>query len=146
MGRKALPKLDPAIDYSRHFFAGDEIYSRCDPQDFFPHAQPLEVEVGSGKGLFMRTASGEQPARNFLGIEIAFQYARYSGYRLAKEKRDNAVMLHGDGQKFFREVLSDACLSAVHVYFPDPWWKARHHRRRVMNEEFAQQIDRKSVV
>jgi len=142
MGRKALPKLDPSVDYSRHFFAGDEIYARADPQAFFPQAQPLEVEVGSGKGLFMRTASGEQPTHNFLGIEIAFKYARYSGYRLAKDERKNAVMLHGDGQKYFREVLSDASLTAVHVYFPDPWWKARHHRRRVMNEEFAQQIER----
>ena len=142
MGRRALPKLDPSVDFSRHFFSEEDLETRPDLQAYFEKQQPLEIEVGTGKGLFLRNASGQTPAHNFLGIEIAFKYARYAGYKLAKEGRTNAVMFHGDGQKIFRETVPSESLEAVHVYFPDPWWKARHHRRRLMNEEFCQQIER----
>jgi tRNA (guanine-N7-)-methyltransferase len=51
-------------------------------------------------------------------------------------------MISGDGLRFFHELLPDACAAAVHVYFPDPWWKKRHHKRRVMNEPFVRDIER----
>ncbi|MBI1247038.1 tRNA (guanosine(46)-N7)-methyltransferase TrmB [bacterium] len=142
MGRKALPKLKPEVDFSKHFFLAEALETQPDLQSYFEVNQPLEVEVGTGKGLFIKNASGQFPQHNFLGIEIAFKYARFAGYKLAKEGRTNAVMFHGDGQKIFRETIPTGSLEAVHVYFPDPWWKARHHRRRLMNAEFCQQIER----
>jgi tRNA (guanine-N7-)-methyltransferase len=51
-------------------------------------------------------------------------------------------MVHGDGLRIFRELLPDSSLAAVHVYFPDPWWKARHKKRRVMNEAFLKDVER----
>src|SRR6185369_8169772 len=54
----------------------------------------------------------------------------------------NAIMVHGDAERVFAERLPDDLLAAVHVYFPDPWWKKRHHKRRVMNERFIQQVAR----
>ena len=51
-------------------------------------------------------------------------------------------MLCGDGLKFFREMLPDECAVAVHVYFPDPWWKERHRRRRVMQPGFIADLQR----
>jgi tRNA (guanine-N7-)-methyltransferase len=51
-------------------------------------------------------------------------------------------MLSGDAQRLFAEFLPDRSLVAVHVYFPDPWWKKRHHKRRVMNERFISEIYR----
>jgi tRNA (guanine-N7-)-methyltransferase len=51
-------------------------------------------------------------------------------------------MLRGDGLKLFREYLPTACAIAIHVYFPDPWWKARHRRRRVMQPEFIRDLER----
>jgi len=141
MGRRALPKIESDIDLSRHFLLEEQLPNPWDPARIFDTVRPLEVEVGSGKGLFMRNASQANPDHNFMGIEIAYKYARFSGYKLAKSGSNNAVMVHGDGQKIFREILPEACLAAVHVYFPDPWWKARHHRRRLMNEEFSQRIE-----
>ncbi|MCA9226794.1 MAG: tRNA (guanine-N7)-methyltransferase, partial [Planctomycetales bacterium] len=58
--------------------------------------------------------------------------------RLAKTERDNAVMLCGDGLRLFREFLTDESVAAVHVYFPDPWWKKRHHKRRIFTDVFLQ--------
>jgi len=82
------------------------------------------------------------PDRNYLGNEIAKKYTRFAAYRLAKNERKNAHMLSGDGLKFFREFLPDECAVAVHVYFPDPWWKERHRRRRVIQPGFVQDIQR----
>lgn len=90
----------------------------------------------------MERVSGAFPDRNFVGIEIASKYARYSAARLARHGRTNAIMIQGDALRFFREWLGESLLDAVHVYFPDPWWKKRHRKRRVMREEFLRDIER----
>jgi tRNA (guanine-N7-)-methyltransferase len=102
----------------------------------------LELEIGSGKGLFLETASGLAPDRYFLGIEIAHKYAEHAAYRLARSGRDNALIVSGDGLPIVRERIPDQSIAAVHVYFPDPWWKAKHRKRRVLNEESLIQFAR----
>ncbi len=142
MGRRALRKIDPALDLSRHLKTFDELPQPWDSLALFGREVPLEVEVGSGKGLFMQTAASQVPEHNFLGMEIAQQYARFSAARLAKQNLDNGVMISGDALRVFRELLPDDSLAAIHVYFPDPWWKKRHRRRRVMNEPFLRDVVR----
>ncbi len=142
MGRRALRKIDPALDLSRHFREAADLPPQVDQAALFERHAPLEVEVGSGKGLFLARASGQHPERNFLGIEIARKYARYAAARLAKQQCRNAVMICGDGLALFQNWFADASLAAVHVYFPDPWWKKRHKKRRVMNEQFLRDVER----
>jgi tRNA (guanine-N7-)-methyltransferase len=149
MGRRALRKLDPTVDLSRHLreltaLLGDPDapVKPLDPQSFFEQPQPLEIEMGSGKGLFMLNAAQAHPERNYLGIEVAAKYAAFSAARLARYDVRNGVMISGDGLRLFHELLPDACAAAVHVYFPDPWWKKRHAKRRVMNEVFVRDIER----
>lgn len=142
MGRRSLPKLDPAVDFSGHLSEVDDLTRPFCPQSLFQRQADLEIEVGSGKGLFMLNESGRVPERNFLGNEIARKYCRFAAYRLAKNERTNARMLVGDGLKLFRELLPDNAAVAVHVYFPDPWWKERHRRRRVMQPSFIADLQR----
>lgn len=142
MGRRALRKIDPSLDLSFHFREADDLPDPWDPVALFGREAPLEVEVGSGKGLFLERASQGVADHNFLGIEVAQKYAQFSAARLARRNIPNAVMVHGDGQKIFRELLPDESLVAVHVYFPDPWWKARHRKRRVLNEPFLRDVVR----
>jgi tRNA (guanine-N7-)-methyltransferase len=142
MARRALRKIDPALDLSRHLKSWDELPKPWDVAEVFGRQAPLEVEVGSGKGLFLQTAAAAAPERCFLGVEIAAKYARYAAARLARLGLANAVMVHGDAQRLFAELLPDGSLAAVHVYFPDPWWKKRHHKRRVMNERFVSDVAR----
>jgi tRNA (guanine-N7-)-methyltransferase len=142
MPRRALRKLDPELDLSFHLKTMDDLPRPWSIEKLFACEQPLEVEVGSGKGLFLQSAAIANPEHNFLGIEIATKYARFASARLAKHELHNAVMIHGDAQRLFGEFLPDNSLAAVHVYFPDPWWKKRHHKRRVMNEQFVPQIER----
>lgn len=150
MGRRALRKLNPHIDLSRHLRElstllptdPTQVPERLDPHAFFAQRQPLEIEMGSGKGLFLVNAVRSHPERNYLGVELARHYAAYCAARLARLEVPNGFMISGDGLRFFHELLPDACAAAVHVYFPDPWWKKRHHKRRVMNEPFVRDIER----
>jgi tRNA (guanine-N7-)-methyltransferase len=143
MGRRALPKIDPTIDFSKHFRTVEELVGQpWKPEILFGREAPLEVEVGSGKGLFLQNAALAHPELDFLGIEVAFKYARFIAYRLAKRSISNAIAVHGDGLRLFRETIPADSLAAVHVYFPDPWWKARHHKRRVMTEAFLADVTR----
>lgn len=143
MGRRALPKFDTSIDLSFHFHKVEELVEQpWDPVKLFGRDAPLELEIGSGKGLFLQTAAASQPEHNFLGIEIAFKYARFTGARLAKDELQNAISVYGDALKLVREKVPDNSLEAVHVYFPDPWWKTKHKRRRVLNEDFLNDVVR----
>jgi tRNA (guanine-N7-)-methyltransferase len=145
MARRALRKIDPGLDLSRRLKLPGDLPRPWDAAQLFGRAAPLEVEVGSGKGLFLDSAATSNPAHDFLGIEIATKYARYAAARLARHELTNAVMVHGDAQPLFADLLPDESLAAVHVYFPDPWWKKRHEKRRVLNEPFVRQIERTLV-
>ena len=142
MGRRALPKRDPNVDESRHLLPLESLTAPLDPQSLFDQPRELEIEVGSGKGLFLLTHSERHPDRNYLGNEVAKKYARFAAYRLAKHHRENARVIRGDALVLFREYLPDRCAAAVHVYFPDPWWKARHRRRRIIQPQFVEDLQR----
>ena len=142
MGRRALKAVDPTLDLADFLYTLDEVPAPLVAAEFFGREAPFEVEVGSGKGLFMQTAAALHPERNFLGIEMARKYARHAAARLAKRELTNGKMISGDGLRLFREFLTDESVDAVHVYFPDPWWKDRHRKRRVMKPEFLRDVQR----
>ena len=105
--------------------------------EFFPNAGPIEIDVGSGRGLFLYNASEVNPDKNYLGIEIDYKEGRRAAKRLQKQSRPNARVLGGDVAKAFTQFIAPHSVDAVHVYFPDPWWKPRHHKRRVFTQEFV---------
>ena len=142
MGRRALPKINPSVNLDEHLGFVEDLQKPFDPQSLFPKHQPLELEIGSGKGHFILQHSQKNPQRNYLGNEIAKKYARFGAYRLAKNSIDNGRILSGDGLLLFKDLLPDNCAEDVHVYFPDPWWKERHRRRRVMQPSFVADVDR----
>jgi tRNA (guanine-N7-)-methyltransferase len=142
MGRRALRKIDPSLDLSCHLRMWDELPRPWESVSLFGRPAPLEVEVGTGKGLFLQSAAMAVPEHNFLGIEISHKYARFAASRLARQGLTNAIVVNGDAHRLFAELLPNDSLAAVHVYFPDPWWKKRHHKRRVMNERFVRDLSR----
>ena len=141
MGRRALPKIDASISLDRHLFAVEDLEGMFQPDSYFPAEQPLVLEVGCGKGLFLRNSAVGRPKLNFIGIEIAKKYASYCAHQLVRRELSNAIMFQGDGQRFVREHAVRGTFQEVHVYFPDPWWKARHRKRRVLNETMLKGIE-----
>ena len=117
MPRRPPRKPDPSLDLSAHLLELAALPVPLDPHGLFPTAAPVELEVGSGKGLFLSTASAAQPDRNFLGVEISGGYARLCAGKLAAQRAANARIVHGDATHLVRSLLPDACLAGMHVYF-----------------------------
>ncbi len=108
----------------------------------FGNENPVEIEVGFGKGLFLVRATGENPQVNYFGIEIEKKYQLYTATRLAKRQRTNVKVTQADARALLKARVVSESVQAVHVYFPDPWWKKRHHKRRLFTEEFVQECER----
>ena len=145
MGRRALRRIDPTLDLSGHLIELESLPQPLDRSALFGRQARLEIEVGSGKGLFLSAAASGDADSDFLGIEILAKYASFVGARLATRQLANARIIHGNAEDFFRLWVQADSIHAVHVYFPDPWWKARHKKRRVMNELFLQNVQRTLV-
>jgi tRNA (guanine-N7-)-methyltransferase len=108
----------------------------------FGNDHPVELEVGFGKGLFLVKASTENPTVNYVGVEIERKLQLYVATRMAVRHRTNVRLVVTDARDFVRDRVPSGSLRGVHVYFPDPWWKKRHHKRRVFTEEFAVACER----
>lgn len=102
----------------------------------------IELEVGFGKGAFLIAEAEAVPDRCFLGIEIDRGLERYVAARIAKRGWSHVKVICGDAGRLLAEYLPEASLAALHVYCPDPWWKKRHHKRRLFNAAFARNIAR----
>jgi tRNA (guanine-N7-)-methyltransferase len=110
--------------------------------EIFGNDHPVELEIGSGKGLFLVNAASANPSHNFFGIELAKKYAWKAAERVAKRALANVRVLPGDALLFMARYVPPSSLRAVHVYFPDPWWKSRHKKRRVFAEPLVLDLER----
>lgn len=116
--------------------------ARLNWQQIFGNDHPVELEIGFGKGLFLLNASQSCPNVNFLGIEILRKYQLYAATRFAKRGLKNVRLVKADARGFLRDHVPDELFQAIHVYFPDPWWKKRHLKRRLFTADFAMQVER----
>ncbi len=112
---------------------------RLDWGRYFGNSNPVELDVGCGRGLFVHSASQRNPGTNYVGIEIDYKEGRRASRRLLKLASPNARIWGGDVNVAYRKLIAPGSLQAVHVYFPDPWWKARHRKRRVFNDLFSRE-------
>jgi tRNA (guanine-N7-)-methyltransferase len=100
-----------------------------------PGSGAWEVELGFGKGRFLVERAGRHPERRFLGIEIASKYYRLTARRARRRGLGNVLVVRGEALYLLATVFPPAFAAAVHVYFPDPWPKSRHHKRRLFDPE-----------
>ena len=110
-----------------------------DPQR---HGLPLEIEIGSGKGTFLVQQATQVPGVNFLGIEYAKSFWMYAADRCRRHNLVNVRVLHTEAGMFVRNYIPGGCARQVHIYFPDPWPKKRHHKRRLIQEPFLRELHR----
>jgi tRNA (guanine-N7-)-methyltransferase len=110
--------------------------------EVFGNDHPVEMEIGMGKGTFITDQAKARPHVNFLGIEYAREYWRYCSDRLRRNHCLNARTVRAEASFFVCEFVQDVSLSVLHIYFPDPWPKSRHHKRRLIQEPFMRQIER----
>lgn len=92
-----------------------------------------EVELGFGKGRFLLASAAAAPGRPFLGVEMVSKYFRLAARRAGARGLGNLVLLRGEALYLISTLLSEGMARTVHIYFPDPWPKSRHHRRRLLD-------------
>ncbi len=108
----------------------------------FGNTRIVEIEIGTGKGTFLLARAKARPEVNFLGIEWARSYAAYSAGRFHRSGLTNIRILHSDATDIIPRCVPDESIWRVHIFFPDPWPKRRHHRRRSIQVEFINQLRR----
>ncbi|HMA28387.1 MAG TPA: hypothetical protein VKS23_00860, partial [Thermoanaerobaculia bacterium] len=136
--RAAGPRNLGRIPPPRIFLPGEsEDAGAVDFSAVFGRVAPVEMEVGAGKGSFLIASAAAHADRNWFGLEIEPEYAEIVRLRAARAGLSNLRVERLDGKAFVMRRLPPGCLAGLHVYFPDPWPKKRHHKRRLVDAAWA---------
>jgi len=114
------------------------------PESLFEtKGEKLVLEIGCGKGAFLCQYALNFPQNCILGAEWDAYCSNLTAKKIAKQGLKNAAVMRGDLFYFLRDLMPAASIDEIHIYFPDPWPKRRHHKKRlVLREGFLEQIHR----
>jgi tRNA (guanine-N7-)-methyltransferase len=113
---------------------------RAAPLDWrhaFGRAAPAIVEIGFGMGDATAQIAAARPGDDFLGIEVHTPGVGALLQRIDERQLANVRIVQHDAVEVLREMIPPGSLAGVHVYFPDPWHKKRHHKRRLIQPDFV---------
>jgi len=123
----------------------DPRISGLEPIDFaaeFANANPVVLEIGSGKGRFLLETAREHPEWNFVGIEKSLHYHRVIARRLAQAGLGNIRVINHDAFAVLEKMVTSESIDQVHIYFPDPWPRPRERKRRMIRSEVTRELER----
>ncbi len=120
-------------------------FIRLDFPTLFGNDNPVVLEIGSGKGRFLIGTATERPDLNLIGIEKSLHYHRVIRDRVQKRGLGNVRLINHDAFLVLRDMVADATLSEIHIYFPDPWPRKREQKRRIIRSEVLEQFRRTLV-
>lgn len=120
-------------EYPSVLLKSEDIDSRIDFVRIFGRTGPVHIEIGSGKGTFLVNQARARPGDNFLGIEWARKYYRHAVDRIGRWGLKNVRIIRTDAAVFLADFITDSSVECFHIYFPDPWPKKRHHKRRFIS-------------
>jgi len=122
--------------------AGGGRYFVVEPDELFPARLPLEIEIGAGRGDFIVARASTLPQRNFLAVERAGAVAHSLSLRAERTGLSNLRVVRMDARPLVNLFLGDNSVSVYHIYFPDPWPKARHAKHRLFTPYFVANLAR----
>lgn len=106
--------------------------------EVFGDAKPVYVEIGCGNGEALAAMAQQHPERNYIGIEVHSPGVGHLLLKLAAQNNTNVRICRHDAVEVLRDMLPAASLAGVYLFFPDPWHKKRHHKRRIVQTAFVQ--------
>lgn len=121
-------------------FTPESYVQRLDLEQMFSAVQPLEVELGSGDGSFLAGYAKCNPAINFIAVERLLGRLRKLDRKGLRSNLSNLRVLRIEAKYFVEYLLPLESVSAVHIYFPDPWPKRKHRKHRLVNHEFVESL------
>lgn len=108
--------------------------------EVFHRSAPLIVEIGSGNGEALAATALARPDANVVAFEVFEPAVATTMGRLARHQVDNVKIVLADGVEGLTQLFGSGHLAEIHVFFADPWHKARHHKRRLVNDSFAELV------
>ena len=129
-------------DYPKVSLKIEDLDGEIDFVRIFGRPGPVHIEIGSGKAAFLLKQGTAQPDVNFLGIERAGRYYRYSVDRIGRWRLENVRIVRTDAAGFLAGFVPAESVDCFHIYFPDPWPKKRHHKRRLFVPANLEQLAR----
>ncbi|MFZ1625509.1 MAG: tRNA (guanosine(46)-N7)-methyltransferase TrmB [Gammaproteobacteria bacterium] len=136
---RALTELWPRFGIP----AAEAVAGHLDLDALFGRQAPRILEIGIGNGAALLSMAGQDPDRDYLGAEV---HAPGVGHCLLEIERlglGNVRLFMEDAVGVLRDRLADASLAGLHLFFPDPWHKKRHHKRRLVQASFAELLAHK---
>jgi tRNA (guanine-N7-)-methyltransferase len=114
--------------------------SLLDLSTSFEKAQPVVMEIGYGMGEATWQIAQANPHTNFLGVEVHMPGVGKLMAKLNEFELTNVKLIERDVFEVFHYMIADGVLDGVHLYFPDPWPKKRHFKRRIVNQRFISEV------
>jgi tRNA (guanine-N7-)-methyltransferase len=118
------------------------IIESLDWVEAFGREGPVEIEIGIGKGRFLLAAAELRPDVLHLGVEWANKYLRMAEHRAVRRGLKNVRFARVDGRELVCRSVPDRSVDAYYVFYPDPWPKKRHHKRRFFQPETLEHLAR----
>ena len=108
----------------------------------FQQCQPIEIDLGCGKGSFLLWAANTYPQRNFLGVERLLRRLRRVDRKAVRSGLNNVRLIRLEATYLVSKLIPDGSVSTYHILFPDPWPKRRHQARRLISPDFLAELHR----
>jgi tRNA (guanine-N7-)-methyltransferase len=109
----------------------------------FGRDAPLIMEIGFGNGMALAETAAQNPQNNYLGIEVHRPGVGHLLLQLQQNNLNNVRVFCHDAIDILEQHVPDSSLSGVHLFFPDPWHKKRHHKRRIVRPDFIRLLEKK---
>ena len=142
-GVRITPAQQEARDTLWAKFGVEFQESQIDLQTLFPKSQPIVMEIGYGMGEATWQIAKADPSTNYLGVEVHMPGVGKLMARLDEYELTNVRLIERDVFEVFYYMVKDQSLDGVHLFFPDPWPKKRHFKRRIINERFLADVSAK---
>jgi len=121
-------------EYETVVFKPEDLCGRVDWGQIFGRQGSVQLEIGSGKGAFLLHEARAHTDVNFVGIEWASKFYRYAADRVGRWGLSNVRIIRTDAVTFLSEHVAPGSVDCLHIYFPDPWPKRHHHKRRLLQQ------------
>lgn len=111
----------------------------------FGNTNPIEIEIGCGKGRFIVELADRFPKINFLGLDRAGKWMKKGESKRERRNLRNLKFIKCEAKEFLREYIASGSVDTFYIYFPDPWPKQRHRERRIFEAEFLHLLHEKLI-
>jgi tRNA (guanine-N7-)-methyltransferase len=114
-----------------------------DYRALFGNSNPITVEIGFGTGIVTAEIAQANPEQNYLGLEVHRPGIGRLLWEIGKRGLTNIRIIEHDAVESLERMTEDGSIAAFHIFFPDPWPKKRHHKRRLVTRPFTDLLARK---